>query len=83
MVSGGVSQGKVISNIDASEKWILNTIVTVAAQDYCSAVNFAWRQKEPLFQVTKVRRFLVLKIQKNILADVCGVHVYVAIFYYI
>ena len=50
MVSGGVSQGEIISNIDASEKWILNTIVIVADQNYCSAFSFAWRQKSLYFK---------------------------------
>lgn len=51
MVSGGLSQGfEIISNIDASEKWMLNTVFLVAGQNYCSAFYFAYRQKSLYFK---------------------------------
>lgn len=51
MVSGGLSQGfEIISNIDASEKWMLNTVFLVAGQNYCSVRYFSHRQKSLYFQ---------------------------------
>lgn len=77
MVSEGLSQGfEIISNIDASEKQMLNIVFLVAGQNYCS--GFCLQTKEPLFQVVKVRT-LVLKIQENILADDYGLYVYMCI----
>lgn len=83
MVSGGLSQGfEIISNIDASKKWVLNTACLVAGQITVQPATLLI-DKRAFVSSVKVQRVGTEDPGKYPDIGIWCTHVYVATLYYI